>query len=76
MDASENIFNNVKKVHLIGIGGIGMSGIAEYLVRKGFKVSGSDLNPGSSGRKLEILGVKIFKRHDAENLPPDTELVI
>ena len=76
MDASENIFYNVKKVHLIGIGGIGMSGIAEYLTRKGFIVSGSDLHPGSAGRKLEILGVKVFEGHKAVNLPKDTELVI
>ncbi|MBS1516907.1 MAG: UDP-N-acetylmuramate--L-alanine ligase [Bacteroidetes bacterium] len=76
MEAPENIFSGISRVHLIGICGIGMSGIAEYLAKKNFIVTGSDLNPGAAGRKLEILGVKVFEGHKASNLPDDTELVI
>ncbi|MBK9332180.1 MAG: UDP-N-acetylmuramate--L-alanine ligase [Ignavibacteria bacterium] len=76
MNTSENIFSGIKNIHLIGISGIGMSGIAEYLVQKKYNVTGSDLNPGPSGRKLMAHGVKVFEGHKAENLSDDTDLVI
>lgn len=72
----KNIFDGVKKIHLIGIGGIGMSGIAEYLVRKDYEVTGSDMTKSLITGRLENLGIKIFEGHSGENLPDDTNLVI
>lgn len=71
-----NIFEGIKKVHLVGIGGIGMSGIAEYLVKKNFIVAGSDMAASPVTRRLSKLGVKIYEGHNANNLSDDTELVI
>ena len=50
---------NIGRLHFIGIGGIGMSGIAEILVRQGFVVSGSDLSTSEVTRHLESLGVMV-----------------
>ncbi len=72
----ENIFKGVKKVHLIGIGGIGMSGIAEYLAGKKYDIAGSDISAGAITRRLSKLGVNIFEGHSENNLSEDTELVI
>ncbi|OGL40900.1 MAG: UDP-N-acetylmuramate--L-alanine ligase [Candidatus Schekmanbacteria bacterium RIFCSPHIGHO2_02_FULL_38_11] len=55
------------KIHFIGIGGIGMSGIAEVLLNLGYQVSGSDLKPSKVTRRLSRLGAKICKGHRAEN---------
>jgi UDP-N-acetylmuramate-alanine ligase len=54
--------------HFIGIGGIGMSGLAELLVRQGCRVSGSDLAAGPITRRLEDLGVTFHQGHRAGNL--------
>ena len=54
--------------HFIGIGGIGMSGLAELLVRQGFEVSGSDMAESAITRRLEGLGVRVFLGHRPENL--------
>ena len=70
------IFETVKKVYLIGIGGIGMSGIAEYLVKQNFKVSGSDITLTDITQRLERFGVTVFKGHHENNLSDDTDLVI
>lgn len=72
----KNIFDGVRKVHLIGVGGIGMSGIAEYLGRKKYEVTGSDLILSPVTKRLEKFKVKIYEGHRAENLPDNTELVI
>jgi UDP-N-acetylmuramate--alanine ligase len=60
--------------HFIGIGGIGMSGIAYLLAKQGANVSGSDLKPNFQTERLAKLGVEIFYGHRAENLvlTPDT----
>ena len=75
---SENIglLNGVRRIHLIGIGGIGMSGIAEFLARKGFIVSGSDITLSGITRRLENFGVKIFEGHKESNIPTDADIVI
>jgi len=57
-----------EQVHFIGIGGIGMSGIAEVLARQGFPVSGSDAAESDTVKRLRELGVKIVVGHRAENL--------
>ncbi|MBK6771406.1 MAG: UDP-N-acetylmuramate--L-alanine ligase [Ignavibacteria bacterium] len=72
----KTIFGGAQKIHLTGIGGIGMSGIAEYLVKHNFRVTGSDMNLSPLTKKLENLGVKIFQGHSKNNLPDDTDLLI
>jgi UDP-N-acetylmuramate--alanine ligase len=58
----------VRHVHFVGIGGIGMSGLAEVLRTLQFDVSGSDLKPNENTRRLESLGVRVFLGHAAENV--------
>lgn len=62
------MFKNIKKVHFVGIGGIGMSGIAEILWNQGFEVSGSDKSLSDVTDRLEKLGIKIYEGHSEENL--------
>lgn len=69
------MFKNIKKVHFVGIGGIGMSGIAEILLNQGFEVSGSDKNLSEITRRLSDLGMKICEGHSAENLKDADVLV-
>jgi UDP-N-acetylmuramate--alanine ligase len=56
-----------QRVHFIGIGGIGMSGIAEILLTMGYAVSGSDLRKSPATERLETLGATIFEGHSAQN---------
>ena len=58
----------MRRIHFVGIGGIGMSGIAELLLMDGFKISGSDLAGSSITRHLEEVGVVVHKGHDAANV--------
>lgn len=76
MTAEDRDLKGHSKVHLIGIGGIGMSGIAEYLIGKGVEVTGSDLKESITTKRLEWLGAKIRYGHSAENIPGDAGLVI
>jgi UDP-N-acetylmuramate--alanine ligase len=69
------MYNKIKRIHLIGIGGIGMSGIAELLQRNGYLVSGSDLQRSESVRHLESLGIQVHLGHQAENVA-GAELVV
>ena len=66
---------SIKKVHLIGIGGIGMSGIAELLKNKEFIVSGSDIADSPNVKRLKDLGVNISIGHNKNNIS-NAELVI
>ena len=71
-------FSDLKKetkIHLIGIGGISMSGIAKWLLENGYKVSGSDINKSDMVLGLERLGAKIYIGHREENVL-DANLVI
>ncbi len=61
------MFAPSQRVHFIGIGGIGMSGIAEILLTMGYPVSGSDLRASPTTERLERLGAKIYVGHAAEN---------
>jgi UDP-N-acetylmuramate--alanine ligase len=65
----------VKNIHFIGIGGVGMSGIAEVLHTLGYEVSGSDMASNYNTERLAKLGVKIFIGHVAENII-DSEVVV
>ncbi|MDY0006532.1 MAG: UDP-N-acetylmuramate--L-alanine ligase [Spongiibacteraceae bacterium] len=58
----------IKRIHFVGIGGAGMSGIAEVLLNLGYVVSGSDLRESSTTRRLRKLGVTIFIGHSAEQI--------
>jgi len=68
--------HKVRKLHFVGIGGAGMSGIAEVLVTLGYKVSGSDLSESSVTRRLAGLGVKVSLRHDAANVQDADAVVV
>ncbi len=60
--------HKVKHIHFVGIGGAGMSGIAEVLVNQGFTVSGSDLTDSAATRRLQALGARVVRGHDAANI--------
>lgn len=65
----------VRNIHLVGIGGCGMSGIAKVLHEMGYKVSGSDLREGPNTIRLTDLGLKIYIEHSAEHIR-DADLLI
>ena len=60
-------FRNFQRIHLVGIGGIGMSGIAEVLLTLGYSVSGSDVKPSAITERLQSLGATIHEGHKASN---------
>ena len=62
------MFAKIQRVHFVGIGGIGMSGIAEVLLNLGYKVSGSDLKASPITQRLAAMGAVTFEGHRAENL--------
>jgi len=61
-------FRNFQRIHLVGIGGIGMSGIAEVLLTLGYSVSGSDTKPSNITERLQNLGATIHEGHKAINV--------
>ncbi len=61
-------FTRIERIHFVGIGGIGMSGIAELLLKQGYQVSGSDLSLTEVTDRLEELGAQVFKGHDAAHV--------
>ena len=61
-------FRNFQRIHLVGIGGIGMSGIAEVLLTLGYSVSGSDTKPSNITERLQNLGATIHEGHKATNV--------
>ncbi|MGB8580497.1 MAG: UDP-N-acetylmuramate--L-alanine ligase [Candidatus Sulfotelmatobacter sp.] len=62
------MFAKIQQIHFVGIGGIGMSGIAEVLLNLGYKVSGSDLKHSSVTERLAAFGATVFEGHRAENI--------
>ncbi|MBR6524105.1 MAG: UDP-N-acetylmuramate--L-alanine ligase [Clostridia bacterium] len=64
----KNAFFDKKKFHFIGVGGISMSGLAEFFLSKGYEVSGSDINYSDVICHLEGLGLKFFQGHNFENV--------
>ncbi|MBN1569295.1 MAG: UDP-N-acetylmuramate--L-alanine ligase [Acidobacteria bacterium] len=70
------MFRKIQKLHFVGIGGIGMSGIAELLLNLGYKVSGSDLKRSSVTDRLEALGGEIHIGHSAGNVEGTNVVVI
>lgn len=70
----ENIVS--KKYHFIAIGGVGMSGLAKYLLQQGFEVSGSDISDSKYVKQLRELGGQISIGHSAENVPDGAIVVV
>jgi len=70
------MFSSIKKLHFVGIGGIGMSGIAEILLDQGFTISGSDKSLSEVTERLQSLGAIIYEGHRAENVAPDVDTVV
>jgi UDP-N-acetylmuramate--alanine ligase len=70
------MYGKIEKIHFVGIGGIGMSGIAEVLLNLGYKVSGSDLRKTEITERLEQLGGEIFIGHERENVANADVVVI
>jgi UDP-N-acetylmuramate--alanine ligase len=64
------------RVHFVGIGGIGMSGIAEVLLNLGYAVSGSDLHESEATKRLRSLGAQVFVGHQEENLSASPSVVV
>ncbi len=62
------MLGKIRKIHFVGIGGIGMSGIAEVLLNLGFTVSGSDLKKTPVTERLQRLGARVFQGHAAANV--------
>jgi UDP-N-acetylmuramate--alanine ligase len=62
------MFEKIKHLHLVGIGGSGMCGIAEILLNMNYKISGSDLQETPVTRRLEEMGARIIYRHEPENV--------
>ena len=67
---------NIGKIHFVGIGGIGMSGIAEILVNLGYEISGSDINESDTTKRLADMGVKIFIGQVGENVSGAEAVVV
>jgi len=61
-------FRNFRRIHMVGIGGIGMSGIAEVLLTLGYSVSGSDIKLSTITERLQDLGATIYEGHKADNV--------
>ena len=64
-----------KKFHFIAIGGIGMSGLAKYLIEAGCEVSGSDIEKSKYTEKLEKIGAKVYIGHNADYIKPDMVVI-
>jgi UDP-N-acetylmuramate--alanine ligase len=62
------VFKRIQKIHFVGIGGVGMSGIAEVLLNQGYQITGSDLKLSPVTERLVSLGATIFEGHRAESL--------
>src|SRR5579864_6301445 len=62
------MFAKLQRIHFVGIGGIGMSGIAEVLLNLGYRVSGSDLKKSAVTDRLQSFGATVFEGHAAQNI--------
>ena len=68
--------HNIKNIHFVGIGGAGMSGIAEVLLNLGYRVSGSDAAESANVKRLRSLGATVYLGHAAENVQNSNVLVV
>src|SRR5690349_13382532 len=65
---SNHMFKTIKNIHFVGIGGSGMSGIAEVLLKLGYTVTGSDLSKNAVSERLQQLGARVTFGHSAKNV--------
>ena len=70
------MLENIKKLHFVGIGGVGMSAIAEVMLDKGYEISGSDLSDSEVVKKLRSKGAVIYKGHNASNVEGKEAIVL
>ena len=70
------MYGKIKRIHFVGIGGIGMSGIAEVLLNMGYEISGSDIGESATVKRLMDLGAKIHIGHSRENVEGSGVVVI
>ena len=70
------MFFKPQHLHFTGIGGIGMSGIAEVLLNLGYEISGSDLKLGPATERLQKLGATVYEGHDGANVAGARALVV
>jgi UDP-N-acetylmuramate--alanine ligase len=68
IEADNQAMGRVRRIHFVGIGGAGMSGIAEVLHNLGYRVSGSDLHEGAATRRLHSLGIEVLPQHVHANV--------
>ncbi len=69
------MFGRIEKIHFVGIGGIGMSGIAELLHNMGYIITGSDIKESENTKRLQELGIEVYLSHSKENLG-DADVVV
>ncbi len=69
------MLNKIQHIFFVGIGGIGMSGIAELLLNLGYRVSGSDVKSSKTTQRLQTLGARVYIGHKADNLD-DVDVVV
>ena len=70
------LFDTNRRLHFVGIGGVGMSGIAEVLLNLGYRISGSDLAESDTTSRLIRNGAHIVYGHYADHVSPDTDVVV
>ncbi len=71
-----DVIGNAKKLHFVGIGGIGMSSLAQYMFSQGYTITGSDIAENNYVKKLKEMGIKIYKGHSIENIDSDVDVVV
>ncbi len=76
MKSDNSFLKNVRNIHFVGIGGIGVSAIARMMIFEGKRVSGSDVSDSLITRELKKLGAKIYMGHGTDNLAKDIDLVV
>ncbi|HNQ44656.1 MAG TPA: Mur ligase domain-containing protein, partial [Candidatus Cloacimonadota bacterium] len=69
------MLGKTRKIHFIGIGGIGMSGIAEFLHNQGLEITGSDMKKTELTAHLESIGIRIYEGHSPDNIS-DADVVV
>ena len=75
VNAAKDMLMNIHKIHFVGIGGSGMSPLAEILFQKGYAITGSDVNESDNIKRMRSLGITVWMQQTAENVQ-DTELVV
>ncbi|MCX6151662.1 MAG: UDP-N-acetylmuramate--L-alanine ligase [Ignavibacteriales bacterium] len=70
------MFNKIKKIHIVGIGGIGMSSIADVLFHRGYQITGSDKSFNDVTERLQKIGIKVYAGHSANNLANDVDVLV